>query len=144
MKVIFLFEIFKIKFNFENAKKKVENLFCLWESCIWKCCYKLSVLRREYMLSAVNGLTKNPKIFHITHRDFSTWNSSSRINKYGKGAVVQLWIVFQSVYHVTCQRVLLKRTFLHIYLTTFFGFSKFKNTWPMRVIFFSKMFKIVS
>ena len=34
--------------------------------------------------------------------------------------------------------------FLDIYLTTFFGVHKFKNTSAMRVIFFLKMFKIES
>ena len=38
----------------------------------------------------------------------------------------------------------LKRDFLDIYLTTFFGVRKFKNTSTMRVIFFLKMFKIES
>ena len=38
----------------------------------------------------------------------------------------------------------LKRAFLYIYLTTFFGVRQFKNTSPMRVIFFLKMFKIES
>ena len=32
------------------------------------------MLRREYMLSAVNGLTKNRKIFDITQRDFLNLN----------------------------------------------------------------------
>ena len=37
-----------------------------------------------------------------------------------------------------------KQDFLDTYLTTFFGVRKFKNTAPMRVIFFLKMFKIDS
>ena len=38
----------------------------------------------------------------------------------------------------------LKRDLLGIYLTTFFGVRKFKNTSAMRVIFLWKMFKIQS
>ena len=38
----------------------------------------------------------------------------------------------------------LKEEFLDIYLTTFFGVDKFKNTSAMRVIFFLKIFKIES
>ena len=37
-----------------------------------------------------------------------------------------------------------ERDFLDIYLTTFFGVRKFKNTSAMRVIFFLEMFKIES
>ena len=36
------------------------------------------------------------------------------------------------------------RDFLDIYVTTFFGVRKIKNTSTMRVIFFLKMFKIDS
>ena len=37
-----------------------------------------------------------------------------------------------------------KQDFLDTYVTTIFGVRKFKNTAPMRVIFFLKMFKIES
>ena len=37
-----------------------------------------------------------------------------------------------------------ERDFLDIYLTTFFGVRKFKNTSAMRVILFLKIFKIES
>ena len=40
--------------NFENAEKILENVFRFWDSCIWKSCYNLSLLRREYLSSAVN------------------------------------------------------------------------------------------
>ena len=78
MRVIFLLEIFKIKFNFWKCEKKVENIFCFWESCISKCCYKLSLLTRKYLLLAVNGLTNSPKILHITQRDFFNLNFLQR------------------------------------------------------------------
>ena len=35
---------------------------------------KLSFLRKEYLLSAVNGLTNNPKILHITQGDLFNLN----------------------------------------------------------------------
>ena len=66
------------------------------------------------------------------------------MNQYYKLAVVQLWTVFWPVYHVTCGSVLWNRTFLYIYLTTFFSVRNFKNTSALRVIFFSKMLKIES
>ena len=38
----------------------------------------------------------------------------------------------------------LKRDFLDIYLTTFYGIRNFRNTSPMRFIIFLKVFKILS
>ena len=65
------------------------------------------------------------------------------INKFGKGAVVKNLSVWArlSCYLSKCP---LKRDFLEIFLTTFFGVRKFKNTSAMRVIYFLKIFKIQS
>ena len=41
-------------------------------------------------------------------------------------------------------KVPLKSNFLDIYLITLFGLPQLKNTSPMRIIFFFKMFKIES
>ena len=41
-------------------------------------------------------------------------------------------------------KVPLKSDFLDIYLITLFGLPELKNTSPMRIIFFFKMFKIES
>ena len=56
--------IFKIK------KKIRQMLFCFWNTCIWRSCNKLSLLRRQYLSSEVNVLTNSPKILHITKRHF--------------------------------------------------------------------------
>ena len=58
----------------KKKKKKAENLFCFWDNWIWKCCNKLPLLKREYLFSAVNGVTNNPKILHITEEDFFNSN----------------------------------------------------------------------
>ena len=110
MRVILFLEMFKIESKFTKWKKKLENIFRFWDNCIWICCYKLSLLRREYLLSAVNKVT-NSQIFHITQRDFSTWIAFTGINKYGKGAPVQILKVFCVVYYVTCPRYLTRGTF---------------------------------
>ena len=65
-----IFTSFKIKCKFPQRKKKRRKSFRLWDNCISICCYKLSLLRREYLSSAVNVLTNSPKILHITMRDF--------------------------------------------------------------------------
>ena len=73
---------------------------------------------------------------------FSNWIVFTRINKYGEVAMIQISIVFRPIY---LSKGPLKRDFLDIYLTAFYGFHKFKNPSVMRVIiFFLKMFKIIS
>ena len=64
LKVIFYFKMFNIEFKFRKLKKKIKKktFFCFWDNFIWKCSYKFSLWRREYLLSAVNGLTKSRKI----------------------------------------------------------------------------------
>ena len=94
-----------------KIKKKWENVFRFWDNCIWKCCYKLSLLRREYLLSAVNGLANSLRTCISVRKAFQTWIAYTGINKSGKGAVVKLWTVFLPVYHVTSQRVLRIGTF---------------------------------
>ena len=58
--------------KFRKLKKKLEIIVHFWENCIWKCCYKFSRLRREYLLSSLSGLTNSNKILHISQRDFLT------------------------------------------------------------------------
>ena len=65
-------KMFKIDSNFRKCKKKIEKT--VFDKCIWKCCNKLPLLRREYLSSAVNRLTNSPKILHITQRDFFNLN----------------------------------------------------------------------
>ena len=59
----------------KKKKKKMQKLFFVcWDNCIGKCCNKLSLLRREYLLSAVNGLGNSPKILDITQTDLLNLN----------------------------------------------------------------------
>ena len=71
MRVIFFRKCSKLNLNLENAeeKKKSENIFGFWDNCMWKYCYKLSLLRRKSLLSVVSGLTNSPNILQITQRD---------------------------------------------------------------------------
>ena len=65
----------------------------------------MSLLRREYLSSAVNVLTHSPKILRITKRDSRDSISFTVINKFNKGAAVQIATVFGTVYHAACPRV---------------------------------------
>ena len=92
MSAILFLKMFKTESKFTNSKKKkkiAENVFCFWDNFQWECCYKLSLLRTEYLLSGVNMLTNSPIILHITKRDFfnlnGLWFAFTEINKYGKG-----------------------------------------------------------
>ena len=67
-----------LNLNLQTTKKKKENIFRFSDNCIWKGCYKLSLLRREYLLLAVNELTNSPKILHITRRDLFNMNCVHR------------------------------------------------------------------
>ena len=67
-------KMFKIEFKFRKRKKKFKKCFCFWDNCIWTSCNKLSLLRREYLSSAVSVLGKSPNILHITERDFLQLN----------------------------------------------------------------------
>ena len=52
-----------------QEKKNSQNSFRSSDKGISKYCNKLSLLRREYLSAAVNGLLNNPKILNITKRD---------------------------------------------------------------------------
>ena len=107
MRVFFFLKMFNFQSKFRKRKKNWENIFRFWDNCIRKCWNKLPLLRAEYLLSAVNGL---PKLLYIFQRDL--FNRNSLTNKYGKGAVVQLWTVFRPVYHFTYRRVFRNGTLL--------------------------------
>ena len=95
MSIIFFLKIFKIESKLRKCKKKLESKFLFWDNCSVKCCFRLSLLRREYLLSGVSALINNRNILHITQGDFSTWIAFAWINKYGKAAVLQISTVFR-------------------------------------------------
>ena len=66
----FFWKSFLLNLNWENGKKNCGKDFFFWDNCISRCCNKLSLLRREYLSSAVNGLISSPKITHIAQREF--------------------------------------------------------------------------
>ena len=134
----------ELNLYFQNGKRKSGKNFYFWDNCIWRCCYKLSLLRTKCFSLAVNVLTNSSKIFHITKRDFfqlnclhsdqQIWQRCCRSDFDSVSARLPCYLSNRS----------LKRDFLDIYLTTFFGVPKFKKISPMTVIFFLKMLKIES
>ena len=75
IRVIFFLKLVKIEYKFIKCQKKNwKNIFRFWAKGIRKCSNKLPLLRTEYLLSAVNGLTNSPKIGNITQRNFFNLN----------------------------------------------------------------------
>ena len=51
-----------------------QKAFCFWDNCVGIGCVKLSLLRREYLSSAVNVLTNSYKALRLTKTDFFRLN----------------------------------------------------------------------
>ena len=64
----------KFNLDLKNAQNGPENSYCFLDNCILIACVKFPVLRREYLPSAVNVLTKCPKILHVTKGGFFQLN----------------------------------------------------------------------
>ena len=55
-------------------QKKIRKSFLLGDNCVRIGCVRLSLLRREYLSSAVNVLTNSYKALHLTKTDFFRLN----------------------------------------------------------------------
>ena len=74
MRVIFYCKCSKFNVSLKNAPKNWEKVCCFLDQCTWVCCVKCSLLRREYLSSALYLLTNSLKILHITKRHFFQFN----------------------------------------------------------------------
>ena len=98
MRVIISRKCSKFNVDFKTAEENWVKVFCLCYNCIWICCIKLSLLRREYLSSEVNVWTNSLKIFQSVKVTFSNSILFVVIKKYDKGATVMIWTVFEHVY----------------------------------------------
>ena len=58
-----------------KMQEKIQKNYCIFiDNCVRTGCVKLSLLRREYLSSAVNVLTNSYKAFRRTKRDFFRLN----------------------------------------------------------------------
>ena len=103
---------------------------------------KLPLLRTEYLWSAVNGSKNSPKILHITQTDFFNRNYLKRDQEIWLRGCCSAWNSASARLPCHLWKGALKRDFLDIYLTMYFGVPELKNTSAMIVIFFLKMFQI--
>ena len=70
----FFWKCSNFNMDFENARKNWENDFRFQDNCVRSGCVKLSLLRTEYLSSAVNVLTNNYKVLRLTKTDFFRLN----------------------------------------------------------------------
>ena len=63
--------------------KNPEKVFCFKDNGVWTCCVKVSILRPEYVYSAVNVFRQGPNILDLTKADFFQLNLSQIHGKIG-------------------------------------------------------------
>ena len=104
----------------------------------------MSLLKREHFWPALSMLKNSPEILNMTARHFFELNCLHRDHQ-----IPWKWCdsYFNTIWsHLPCclSKGSLKRNFLDIYLTTFFGIRIFANTSAMTVILILKMFQVLS
>ena len=128
MKVIFFRKCSRFNLDLENAQKNWEKFFCFRDKCIWTCCGKMPLLRREYLSSAISVLPNSLQIFPVTKRDLF-----QLINVHIDQWILERccrwdWMRFSACLPCCLLRGPLKRDFLDIYLTTSSGVCNFGKT----------------
>ena len=111
MSVSFFRKRSKFNVGLKDAGKKWEEMFCFWDKCIWLVYIELSLLIREYLLSAVIVLTNSFKTFHVTKTDLSNLITFIVINQYGKDAGIKIESVLGPVQYAACGGVLSNESF---------------------------------
>ena len=71
---IFFLKMLKFNLGLKNAATNWEDVFCFCDNSIWVGCLKLSLLRREYLWSALNVLRNTVQNLPITKRYFFQLN----------------------------------------------------------------------
>ena len=135
----FVWKCSKFKLDFKNAQKNSEKVFCFWDNCIWIGCVKLSLLRTEYLPSALNVLTKSLQILNITSRDFLKTQLSSQWSihmvKFLSFRFQQCLDPFTMLVFEWSSEMGLVRDWSKLFLVV----RNFGNTSAMRVIYFCEI-----
>ena len=66
----FFWKCSKFNVDYENSTKNLEKALSFWDNCVRIGCVKLSLLRKEYLSSAVNVLKNSYKALRLTKTDF--------------------------------------------------------------------------
>ena len=124
---------------FFGKDRNWEKNFCFIDNCIWIGIIKLSLLRTEYLSSADNVLTWNPKIWHVNKRNFFPTQFSWQ---WSLNMIKVLWYRFQQ-FLGTFTILLVKRSsetrFFRYLSNHVFSVRIIGNTKSVRVEFSFKM-----
>ena len=122
--------------------KCLEYIFRILYNCIWIGSRMFSLLRREYLSSAVNVLTMSPKGENISNRDFFhvyLANCQQKVwRKLFHADLISIWFALRC----SPSEGALKWGYPNIRLTIYLTVYNFINTLAMNIIFFFKMLKI--
>ena len=139
MRVTFFWKCSRFNVYLKNLQSNWKTSLSFWDNCIWVCCVKVHLLRREYLSSAVNVLANNVKIFHVTKRNLFQLNYLHSDQWIWQSCFRGDWISVSARLPCYFLRRALKRDFQDIYVTTFFGVRNFGNPWAMRVYIFQNV-----
>ena len=120
MRFIFFLKYSKFDVDLKNAQKKSENFFSC-DKCVSIVCIKLSLLRRQYLSSSVNGLIKSLKTLHVIKSYFFQLNYLRSDQWIWYRFWRWDWIGDSARLPCCLSRGRLKRELFEIYLTTSFG-----------------------
>ena len=95
----------------KNAENFFEKIFGFWDKFIWIVSIHLSLLRREFLSSAVNVVRKSLKNIHVFKSDFCNSITFTVFSQADKSALIKIESVFRPVYHVACRDVLSNGSF---------------------------------
>ena len=70
----FYWKSLKFHIDFKNPAKKLENVFCFWDNCIWIGIVIFSLWRTRHFPSVANVLTSSTMILHVNKKDFFQLN----------------------------------------------------------------------
>ena len=102
------------------------------------------LLRTEYFWLAVNVLKNSPEILPITKEEFFEINCLHSDEKIRWKGCHWDFSTFWSSLPCCLSKSPLKRDFLDIYVTTFYGIGNLGNRSVLRLVFSLKVFKILS
>ena len=80
--------------DLRHGAKKWEFFFCFLDNCTWIEWGNFFLLRREYLLSAVNAITNTPRISDTLRRTFSKTTFEKGMKQYDGSVEVQFFRLF--------------------------------------------------
>ena len=128
--------------DLRKAGKKSDFFFCFLDNCTGICCYKFSLLRRWYLPSAVNVLTKNPTIPDINKTEILHLNFPGSHGKISQKSCCADFSRLRDRLACWLSKDVLKQGFLYIYLPLLSQSEISKIQKAERPFFISKCLKI--